>query len=80
LLDKRELAHALRVSVAKVDRLSRDGRIPFVIVGDVRRFDLTAVLAALPQQGQPTDERVRPASPARKQVLAGVRLLSRESR
>jgi hypothetical protein len=30
LLDKRELAHALRVSVAKVDRLSRDGRIPFL--------------------------------------------------
>ncbi len=43
LLDKRALAHALGVSTASVDRLCRQGRIPFVLVGEVRRFDLEAV-------------------------------------
>ncbi len=47
LLDKRALAHALGVSTATVDRLCRARRIPFVIVGDVRRFDLASVRAAL---------------------------------
>lgn len=50
LVDKRELARALAVSVATVDRLCRadsDAPIPFVIVGDSRRFDLAAVRAAL---------------------------------
>jgi len=47
LLDKRALAHALGVSTATVDRLCRQQRIPFVTVGEVRRFDLEAVRAAL---------------------------------
>ena len=47
LVDKRTLAHALGVSTASVDRLCREGRIPFVLVGEVRRFDLDAVRAAL---------------------------------
>jgi excisionase family DNA binding protein len=80
LLDKRELAHALRISTAKVDRLCRDGRIPFVAVGDVRRFDLSAVLAALPQQRRTPDGPTVAPLVMRKQVLTGVRLLSRGSR
>jgi hypothetical protein len=47
LLDKRALAHALCVSTASIDRLCRQKRIPFVVVGEVRRFDLEAVRAAL---------------------------------
>jgi hypothetical protein len=45
LLDKR--AHALGVSTATDARLCRQRRIPFVPVGEVRRFDLDAVRAAL---------------------------------
>src|SRR5580658_5708122 len=49
LVDKRDLAHALGVSPATIDRLCRAGRIPFIRVGDVRRFDPVAVRAALEQ-------------------------------
>ncbi len=48
LLSKQDLAVALGVSVPKIDRLAREGRIPYVLVGDTRRFDLDEVRAALP--------------------------------
>jgi hypothetical protein len=82
LLDKRALAHALGVSTATVDRLCRHGRVPYVHVGDVRRFDLDAVRSAL---------RVHGPGPIKAQTLArepgpdaasarDVRLLSRSGR
>lgn len=66
LLCKSELAAALGVSIATIDR---DQAIPFVIVGDSRRYDLAAVLAALAEKSTPVKA---PAAPP-----AGVRLLSR---
>jgi hypothetical protein len=78
LLDKRALAHALGVSTATVDRLCRARRIPFVIVGDVRRFDLACVRAALataPAEAEP--KRLAPADAA---SLRGVKLLTRGGR
>ena len=82
LLDKRALAHALGVSTAKVDRLCREGRIPFVRVGEVRRFDLAAVRAALEAGDErERDERGKPPADAAPPAgrVAGVRLLSRRS-
>jgi excisionase family DNA binding protein len=71
LASKSEVASALRVSPASIDRLVRAGRIPFVRVGDVRRFDLESVRAAL------ADERSAAAAKPRAQgPLSGVRLLS----
>ena len=54
LVDKKTLAHALGVSTASVDRLCREGLIPFVLVGDVRRFDLDAVRSALAERQRKT--------------------------
>jgi excisionase family DNA binding protein len=75
LLDKRALAHALGVSTATVDRLCRANRIPFVRVGDVRRFDLAAVREALatpPAQPSPPGLTSAPSS-----LMRGVKLLTR---
>ena len=44
IVDKREIARRLGVSVASVDRLDREGQ-PFVRVGDVKRYNMTEVLA-----------------------------------
>jgi hypothetical protein len=78
LLDKRALAHALGVSTATVDRLCRQQRVPFVLVGEVRRFDLAAVRAALAEQ-RPSSE-PRKAAAERQAPPGGIRLLSREPR
>ena len=74
LVTKQALAAQLGISVAGVDRLVRDGRIPFVRVGDVRRFDPVAVRAAL-EQREPLE-----AARTRATTEAPVRLLSRGSR
>lgn len=50
LLDRAGLARAVGKSVASVDRLVREG-LPFLAVGDVRRFELDAVLAWLRARG-----------------------------
>jgi excisionase family DNA binding protein len=47
LVSKQGLATALGVSTATVDRMAKDGAIPYVLVGEVRRFDLDEVRAAL---------------------------------
>jgi excisionase family DNA binding protein len=47
LVSKQALAAQLGISIAGVDRLVRDAKIPFVRVGEVRRFDPVAVRAAL---------------------------------
>ena len=46
-LRRLELAEALRVSPATVDRWKRKHKIPFVKVDGYLRFDLTKVLVAL---------------------------------
>ena len=46
LLTRTQLAKQLNCSIAKIDRLSNDG-MPFVRLGDVKRFRLEAVLAWL---------------------------------
>jgi hypothetical protein len=74
LLDKRSLAHALNISTATVDRLCRTQRIPFVTVGDVRRFDLACVLAALRDAAPLEPKRVPRAESA---SLHGVKLLTK---
>jgi excisionase family DNA binding protein len=86
LIDKKTLAHALSVSLATIDRLCRDERIPFVQVGDVRRFDLEAVRGKLPASAPGPLKVERPAPPAQSATaraeeapIPGVRLLSRKS-
>ena len=82
LLDKRALAHALGVSTAKIDRLVRSGEIQYVLVGEVRRFDLEAVRAALEARRQERD-RARRSAPDLARVPglpSDVRLLSRARR
>jgi hypothetical protein len=81
LVDKRGLAHALGVSTASVDRLCRSGRIPFVTVGEVKRFDLEAVRTVLtapsPDTASPLEITPSAAAPS---TPSGFRLLSRGSR
>lgn len=78
LLDKRELARALNISTVKVDRLTAKGEIRYLLVGDVRRYDLAEVRASLaakkPSPPTPSPAPV-PASPT-----TAVRLLSRPRR
>jgi hypothetical protein len=66
LLSKSELAAALGVSGATIDR---DAAIPYVIVGDSRRYNLDTVLDALAEKSTRVQA---PTAPT-----IGVRLLSR---
>jgi hypothetical protein len=47
LLDRAQLAIELNASPVIVDRLRREGAIPWIQIGHYVRFDLDAVLAAL---------------------------------
>jgi hypothetical protein len=69
LLCKSELAAALGVSVATIDR---DAMIPYVIVGDSRRYNLDAVLEALAAKSTRVEAHATPTT--------GVRLLTRGGR
>jgi excisionase family DNA binding protein len=73
LADKRSAAHALGISSATLDRLVAAGRVPFVRVGDHRRYDLAQVRAAL------ATTPAAPTRPAPRERLGGVRLLSRRA-
>lgn len=73
LLSKQQLAAQLGISPAGVDRLVRDAKIPFVRVGDVKRFDFAAVRSAL-------EVAQAPASSVDVVREAPVRLLSRGAR
>lgn len=82
LVDKREVARLLGVSVATVDRLDRAGQ-PHVRVGDARRYQIDDVLAwhrarteSASQASPPGAEPVPQATPP----VSGVRLLSRRRR
>jgi predicted DNA-binding transcriptional regulator AlpA len=79
LIDKRELARLLSVSRATIDRLVRDG-LPYLPVGDVKRFDVAECRAWLVNRDKPLppDPAVPPpASGPRGVDQGGVRLLSR---
>lgn len=69
MLTKAELAIALGCSTATIDR---DARIPFVRVGESKRFDLEAVRAALAEP--------RPATSSTSTSSGGMRLLRRAAR
>ncbi len=77
LVDKRELARALGISPAGVDRLVRAGKIPHLVVGEVRRFDLGEVRKALAANMAPIPPAVTKTAP--REVVPGVRLLSRRA-
>jgi excisionase family DNA binding protein len=50
LIDAEELAEVLRLPLASVWRLARDGSIPCYRAGRLMRFDLARVLEALEQR------------------------------
>ncbi len=71
LVAKQAAASALGISTATLDRLVRAGRVPYVLVGDSRRFDVAVVRAALAVEANaPTAESQRRATP-----IPGVRRL-----
>src|SRR5579864_6861004 len=70
-------AHALGVSTATIDRLCRDGRIPYVHVRDARRFELDAVRSALRTQSRgPAAEHRREQQQESGEPARDIRLLS----
>jgi hypothetical protein len=84
LVDRRELARCLSVSVAQVDRLVAQG-MPFLVVGESKRFDVAEVRAwcrakaeqeaAAPSSSAP---RALPSRAANDEpATGGVRILSR---
>ena len=73
LVDKRELARTISVSVATVDRLDREGQ-PYVRIGDAKRYDVAAVLAW--HRERPAQLVALPAATAAPIRLSGVRRLS----
>jgi hypothetical protein len=78
LLNKKQIARALRVSASSIDRLDRDGQ-PHVRVGTAKRYDLAAVLAWHAERSARIGSTRRSAhSPASEP--SGVRLLSRRRR
>ena len=74
LLTKQELAAALAISPGQVDRLVRRGALPFVPVGDHKRFDLAAVLSELGNHEVRVAAAPKPSTGA---ASSGVRLLTR---
>lgn len=73
LIDKRELARTISVSVATIDRLDREGQ-PHVRIGDAKRYDVAAVLAW--HRERPAPAVARPALTDAPAALSGVRRLS----
>jgi excisionase family DNA binding protein len=59
-LSTAKLAEALGVSRAKVHELAENKTLPFVWVGDHRKFDLAECLAALKSQPAPARKRSGP--------------------
>jgi len=80
LVDKRSCAHALGVSVATLDRLVRERRIPFRVVGDCKRFVLADVLAAFEEHKATAKVTAPPHVASLEEPIPGVRLLSRRPR
>jgi excisionase family DNA binding protein len=78
LLSKQQLAAALGVSTATIDRLCREGAIPFLPVGDSRRFDLGSVRQAL--EARAAEELPESSPHAPEDRPSGVRVLSKRRR
>jgi excisionase family DNA binding protein len=76
LVDVRDCAYALGVSSATIHRLVRSGRVPFVVVGQSKRFDLAAVREAL-EHSMVTEKQLVVPTPQASATIPGVRLLSR---
>lgn len=74
LVDKRELARSLAVSLATITRLVQEGA-PHTFVGSSPRFDVEAFRTWLDERGR-RGTQAKPSSAP----IAGVRLLSRGSR
>lgn len=66
MLTKRALATALDVSTATIDRMVEDGRIPFFVVGESKRFDLAEVRAAIRAPAPEPKPNLRLVEPAPK--------------
>jgi hypothetical protein len=60
LVPKQGLAAALGISPTQVDRLVRDGRIPFFNIGATKRFDVVAVREALQAKPKPGVRKAEP--------------------
>ena len=60
LLTAEELAHALRVSRSWVYEAARNGTIPVLRIGALKRFELEAVKAHLRGNAEPPARLVRP--------------------
>ena len=72
-----ECAAELRISVATLNRMVKAGKVPWVPVGESKRFDMTKVRAALAATTEAkTSPTLAPAQPA----PSGVRCLSRKPR
>lgn len=57
LLDANGLAERLKCSAATIGRLTRTGRIPFVKVGKLIRYDVAAVIRSLTREPSgPTEQ------------------------
>lgn len=52
LLNQKEIAEKLGISVPKMREIERSGRIPFYEVGEVKKFKLSEVLEALKVEGK----------------------------
>jgi excisionase family DNA binding protein len=76
LVDVRDCAYALGVSPATIHRLVRSGRVPFIVVGESKRFDLAAVREAL-EHSEVTEKRSVVPTPQAGATIPGVRLLTR---
>ena len=57
LVDDEEMADITRLSVAAINKLRRDGLIPYLRIGNRVRFDPAAVLAALGARSQSANNR-----------------------
>lgn len=74
LVSKQVLAARFTISTAKVDRMTREGTIPFVVVGESRRYDVADVRAALEARQAASLKVPEP------KVESGVRRVTRGSR
>lgn len=78
MVAKQEAARHFNVSTATLDRLCRTGEIPYVTIGDSRRFDLAAVRAALEARAGAEPKAPPVSSPP--ETSTGVRRVSRGAR
>ena len=74
-----QCAADLGISVATLNRMVRAGQVPWLPVGDSKRFDMTAVREALAARAARAKTPPVPASSLPAPSMSGVRCLSRKS-